>query len=59
MSKVFGGTRLLIRIFTMRRQWHTATLLEAVYGFHRGILDAVARTNRRRHASWANTSSPV
>ena len=43
MSKVFGGTRLLIRIFTMRRQWHTANLLEAVYGFHRGILDAVAR----------------
>ncbi|MDB6138022.1 MAG: transcriptional regulator [Verrucomicrobiaceae bacterium] len=41
--RVLDSTRLLLRIFTLRREHHTVKLLEQVYDFHRRILAAVAR----------------
>lgn len=41
LLKVVRDTRLLIRIFAMRREGHTATELQKIYGYHRGILEAV------------------
>jgi DNA-binding GntR family transcriptional regulator len=45
MSKVLGDTRLLLRIFTMRREDHTAALLTQVQRYHRRILEAVTHGN--------------
>jgi DNA-binding GntR family transcriptional regulator len=42
MLKILDSTRLLLRIFTLRREHHTVKLLGNVYNFHRRILDAVA-----------------
>jgi DNA-binding GntR family transcriptional regulator len=42
MLKILDSTHLLLRIFTLRREHHTAGLLGEVYRFHRRILDAVA-----------------
>jgi DNA-binding GntR family transcriptional regulator len=41
--KVISNTRLLIRIFTFRREHHTAELLNHVHAYHRQILDAVVK----------------
>lgn len=46
MLKILDSARLLLRVFTLRRQHHTATLLKDIYRFHRNILDAVAAGNR-------------
>lgn len=46
MLKILDSTRLLLRIFTLRRQHHTVKLLEEIYRFHRQILDAVAAGRR-------------
>jgi DNA-binding FadR family transcriptional regulator len=43
--RVIGNTRLLIRIFTFRREHQTAALLKQVYAYHRQILDAVKNKN--------------
>lgn len=43
--RVIANTRLLIRIFTFRREHHTAALLKQVYAYHRQILDAVNNKN--------------
>lgn len=43
--KVISNTRLLIRIFTFRRENQTAALLAQVYSYHRQILDAVRGKN--------------
>lgn len=45
IAKLGGDTRLLIRIFTMRREHHTAPLLEQIHAYHRGILEAVRAGN--------------
>jgi DNA-binding GntR family transcriptional regulator len=42
MLKILDSTRLLLRVFTLRRQHHTAKLLHEIYHFHRRILDAVS-----------------
>ena len=44
--KVVGNTRLLIRIFTFKREHHTAELLMQVHTYHRRILDAVKRKDQ-------------
>ncbi len=46
MQKVFDSTRLLLRVFTLRREHHTTKLLTEIHRYHRGILDAVAAGNR-------------
>jgi len=46
MLKILDSTRLLLRVFTLRRQYHTVKLLNEVYRFHRGVLDAVAAGQR-------------
>jgi DNA-binding GntR family transcriptional regulator len=43
--KVVQDTRLLIQIFSIRREGHDADLLLQIHGFHREILDAVARSD--------------
>jgi DNA-binding GntR family transcriptional regulator len=43
IAKAAANTRLLIRIFTLRRQHHTTGLLNQVEAFHREILEAVRR----------------
>jgi DNA-binding GntR family transcriptional regulator len=43
--KVVRGTRLLIRIFAMRREGHSAIELQQIYGYHRGILEAVCASD--------------
>ena len=43
ITKAAGDTRLLIRIFALRREHHSAELLTQVETFHRGILEAVCR----------------
>lgn len=45
IAKLGGDTRLLIRIFTMRREHHTAPLLEQIHSYHHGILEAVRAGN--------------
>lgn len=47
MLKLLDSTRLLLRVFTLRRQHHTPKLLDEIYRFHRGILDAVAARDRQ------------
>lgn len=39
--KVVRDTRLMIRIFHIQREGHDAPLLQEIYGYHKGILDAV------------------
>jgi DNA-binding GntR family transcriptional regulator len=46
LQKVVSETRLLIRIFSLRREGHDAQLLESVYQYHQRVLDAVANQNR-------------
>ena len=46
MLKILDSTRLLLRVFTLRRQHHTANLLNDIYRFHRQIVDAVAAGQR-------------
>ena len=41
--KVISNARLLIRIFTFRREHHTVELLTQVHAYHRQILDAVKK----------------
>ena len=41
LAKAAGDTRLLIRIFALRRTHHSIELLAQIETFHRGILDAV------------------
>ena len=41
--KIVQDTRLLIRIFSIRREGHDADLLVQIHRFHREILDAVVR----------------
>jgi DNA-binding GntR family transcriptional regulator len=41
IMKVLNETRLLMRIFAMHRQGHTAELLERIYGYHSAVLGAV------------------
>ncbi len=46
--KLVNDTRLLIRIFAMRREGHDAALLEKIYQEHAGILQAVVEQDPRR-----------
>ncbi len=41
--KVVNDTRILIRIFAMRRQGHSAEQLRQIHSFHRRIVDAVVK----------------
>lgn len=41
LMKVVGDTRLLIRIFSYRREGHDAAQLDSIYRYHRDVLDAV------------------
>ena len=43
--KVVRDTRLLIRIFSLRRQGHNAAQLEQIHRFHKEILDLVLQKN--------------
>src|SRR5579884_1684081 len=43
ITKVLNETRLLIRIFAMHRQGHTADLLERIHRYHSAVLRAVSR----------------
>ena len=43
IAKAAANTRLLIRIFAMRREHHSASLLKQIEVFHRDILEAVRR----------------
>ncbi len=46
--KLVNDTRLLIRIFAMRREGHDAVLLEKIYQEHAGILQAVVEQDSQR-----------
>jgi DNA-binding GntR family transcriptional regulator len=46
MLKILDSTRLLLRVFSLPREQHTAKLLGEVHKFHRRILDAVAQGAR-------------
>jgi DNA-binding GntR family transcriptional regulator len=48
MLKILDSTRLLLRVFALRRRQHTAKLLNEIYHFHRTILDAVAAGQREQ-----------
>jgi DNA-binding GntR family transcriptional regulator len=43
--KVVNGTRLLIRIFSIRLEGHTAALLQSIAAAHRAIVEAVKAGN--------------
>lgn len=42
IQKILHDTRLLIRVFAIRRRGHNAEQLQSIYEFHQQILDAVA-----------------
>jgi DNA-binding GntR family transcriptional regulator len=42
MLRQLDATNLLLRVFTLRREHHTVALLEEVYSYHLGIVNAVA-----------------
>ncbi len=42
MLRQLDATNLLLRVFTLRREHHTVTLLEEVYSYHLGIVNAAA-----------------
>lgn len=46
--KVVNDTRLMIRIFEIRRQGHTATLLQEVHRWHSEVVRAIAEQDRER-----------
>ncbi|MDR3403293.1 MAG: GntR family transcriptional regulator [Chthoniobacter sp.] len=46
MLKILDSTSVLLRIFSLPRERHTARLVGEVYRFHRRILDAVAKGSR-------------
>jgi DNA-binding GntR family transcriptional regulator len=46
--KLVNDTRLLIRIFAMRREGHDTALLEKIYQEHAGILQAVVEQDSHR-----------
>jgi DNA-binding GntR family transcriptional regulator len=46
--KVVNETRLLIRIFAMRRRGHTVSLLEDIHRRHSEVVDAVAKRDSER-----------
>jgi DNA-binding GntR family transcriptional regulator len=43
LMKVINNTRLLLRIFTFRREHHTVELVAQVHTYHREILEAVVK----------------
>ena len=48
IQKVLSETRLLIRIFSLRREGHNAQLLESIYQYHQRMLDAVANQDEEQ-----------
>ncbi len=46
MLKILDSTRLILRVFSLRREHHTAKLLEEIHRFHYNILNAVAAGRR-------------
>lgn len=43
LQKIVSDTRLLIRVFAIRREGHDAVALKSIQRYHQQILDAVAR----------------
>ncbi len=41
MMKVVADTRLLTRVFSYRREGHDAALLDRIYQYHHGVLEAI------------------
>ena len=56
--KVVNETRLLMRIFGMRRKGHTVALLDDIHRRHSEVLDAVAKS-RTRNAPLAPSRSTL
>lgn len=48
MQKIVNDTRVLVRIFSMRRQGHTLDALEQIHRHHCDIVDAVIRQDGTR-----------
>lgn len=47
IQRIIHDTRLLIRVFAIRRRGHDAAQLQSIYDFHQQILDAVAARDRK------------
>jgi DNA-binding GntR family transcriptional regulator len=47
MQRIIHDTRLLIRVFAIRRRGHDAGQLQSIYNFHQQILTAVAAGDRK------------
>jgi len=45
IQRIIHDTRLLIRVFAIRRRGHDAAQLQSIYNYHQQILDAVATRN--------------
>ncbi|MGH9573244.1 MAG: GntR family transcriptional regulator [Candidatus Acidiferrales bacterium] len=43
LQKIVSDTRLLIRVFAIRREGHDAAALKSIHRYHQQILDAVAK----------------
>jgi DNA-binding GntR family transcriptional regulator len=48
IQKILHDTRLLIRVFAIRRRGHNAAQLQSIYDFHQQVLDAVAAKDAGR-----------
>jgi len=48
LMKVVGDSRLLIRIFSYRREGHDAAQLHGIYRYHREVLDAIGSGDAAR-----------
>jgi DNA-binding GntR family transcriptional regulator len=48
IQKVVNDTRLLVRVFAIRRLGHDAAALTKIHGYHQNILEAVAEHNPSR-----------
>jgi DNA-binding GntR family transcriptional regulator len=42
IQRIIHDTRLLIRVFAIRRRGHDAAQLQSIYHYHQRVLDAVA-----------------
>jgi DNA-binding GntR family transcriptional regulator len=47
IQKIISETRLLIRIFSLHRPGHDASLLDSIYEYHQRVLDAVAKGDKQ------------
>ena len=46
IQRIIHDTRLLIRVFAIRRRGHDAAQLQSIYNYHQQVLDAVAAQDR-------------